>query len=173
MHSAYCLGVVFEAYSPHCNSCVLDQFYCLVAGIENLPIPTKWYSDGPSFALFPYPVIDETRSKDGNECSTCGINCSGHYVTDLQKYLVLYSEGKAIRSPPPSQIIHEFHSKNKDLNPSEVDVKQLAKTCILPMNEVEIWLDHLKQVDKNRKMGAEKAKETQKKKKEMAQKKAN
>jgi hypothetical protein len=41
------------------------------------------------------------------------------------------------------------------------------------VNEVEIWLDHLKQVDKNRKMGAEKAKETRKKKKEMAQKKAN
>ena len=33
-----------------------------------------------------------------------------------------------------------------------------------PTNEVEIWLDHLKQVDHNRKIGAEKAKATQKKK---------
>jgi hypothetical protein len=140
----------------------------LFADIEDLPIPTKWYTNGPSLALFPYPVIDRERSTDVNECASCGANCAGHYVTDLQRYLDLFSKGKAIRSPPPSQILQEFHSKKKHLTPTESDLKMLAKQCLLPENEIQIWLDHLKQVDNNRKIGAEKAKATRKRKK-MAQ----
>ena len=68
--------------------------------------------------------------------------------------------------------MHEFRSKIKGRNPSKSDLKQLAKTCLLPLSKVKIWLDHLKQVDHNRKIGAEKAKATQEKKKEMAQTKS-
>ena len=55
--------------------------------------------------------------------------------------------------------MHEFHSKIKGQNPSESDLKQFAKTCLLPLSVVKIWLDHLKQGDHNRKIRAEKARE--------------
>jgi len=125
-----------------------------------LPIPAKWFPLGPSFRLFPYPVIDATRKGPG--CKDCGDGCSGHYVTDLTKYLALYSQGKAVRSPPPSQILQEYNKKNEMF--LEVDIENLASKCLLPSNEVRLWLQHLQQVAKNSRKGAEKAKASRRRK---------
>ena len=92
-------------------------------GIKELPIPAKWFPLGPSFRLFPYPVVDATREESG--CKDCGgEGCSGHYVTDLTKYLALYSQGKAVRSPPPCQILQDYNKKNETL--LEADIENLA-----------------------------------------------
>lgn len=115
--------------------------------------------------MFPYPIIDEKLSATGTECEKCGKQCVGHYVTDLTEYVKLFSEGKAIRALPPSQIIKEFHMNNKDVSHSDAEIDKLARRCLLSPDDVKIWLDHLKQVDQNRKQGAEKAKVTRQKNK--------
>ena len=134
-------------------------------GIKNLPIPVKWSSDGVSLSLFPYPVIDEKRSATDTECKQCGNQYFGHYVTDLTEYVKLFSEGKAIRSLPPSQIIKEFHINHKDVSLSDAEIDKLARKCLLSPDDVKLWLGHLKEVDQNRKQGVEKAKITRQKNK--------
>ena len=44
----------------------------------------------------------------------------------------------------------------------------MAKKCLLPPFEVRIWFEHLEQIQKNRKRGAEKAAETRRRKKAAA-----
>jgi len=129
--------------------------------MNDLPVPAKWFPGGPSFALFPYPVIDQT--KKGTGCTNCGERCSGHYVTDLTHYFNLYSQGKALRSPPPSQILQDFYKEIQSF--VEADIERLADRCLLPLEEVNLWLHHLQQVDENRIKGAEKAKATRQEKK--------
>lgn len=64
----------------------------------------KWHPNGPSFRFFPYPVIDVTRPW-GSPCDSCGNQCTGHYVTDIDKLLELHSNNKAIRALPPGVLI--------------------------------------------------------------------
>ena len=61
-------------------------------------------------------------------------------------------------SIPPSRLLKEFFSSNPE--PTEDMVKYIAKSTLLPVNEVDIWLSHLQTVDNNRKRGAAKAAET-------------
>ena len=137
-----------------------------VVGIKDLPVPVKWSSDGVSLSPFPYPIKDENRGPANNtECKQCAKMCFGHYVTDLKEYVTLFSESKAIRSLPPSQIIQEYYRENKDVNHSDDDIDTLARRCLLSPDDVKLWLDHLKQVTQNRKQGAEKAKVTRQKNK--------
>ena len=44
-------------------------------------------------------------------------------------------------------------------------MKDLAKRVLLPVSEINIWLEHLEEVSRNRKEGAIKAAETRKRKK--------
>ena len=134
-------------------------------GIKDLPVPTKWSSEGISLSLFPYPVTDKKRNANKTDCKQCANTCFGHYVTDIKEYVKLYSEGKAIRSLPPSQIINEFYRENKDGDTSNEDIEKLAQKCLLAPSDVKLWLDHLKQVTQNRKQGAKKAKVTRQKNK--------
>ena len=114
-----------------------------------MPIPAKWFPLGPSFRLFPYPVVDATRKGPG--CKDCGEECYGHYVTDLTKYLALYSQSKAVRSPPPSQILQEYKKKNETF--LEVDIENLASKCLLPPDEVRLSLQHLQQSSRKQEEG--------------------
>ena len=68
-------------------------------------------------------------------------------MMNLSQYLALYLQGKAVLSLPPSQILYDY-------------IKNLADKCLLPPDEVKLWLQHLQQVAGNRKKGAEKAKVT-------------
>ena len=140
------LQIMFKIFS-------INWRYSEFKGIKDLPIRAKWFPGGPSFSLFPYPVADETRKGPG--CENCGDECSGHYVTDLTTYINLYSQGKAIRSQPPSQILQDYNKKNENF--SDHDIQNLARKCLLTPEEVKLWLEHLHQVAENRRKGAEKA----------------
>ena len=75
-----------------------------------MPIPAEWFPGRPSFSLFPYPVVDETRRRP--DCENSGDECSGHNVTDLTAYINLYFHSKAVRSQPPSLILQDYNKKN-------------------------------------------------------------
>ena len=44
---------------------------------------------------------------------------------------------------PPSQVILELFKRNNGI-PSEVVVEQLSRQVLLPVDEVLMWLNHLK-----------------------------
>lgn len=52
--------------------------------------------------------------------------------------------------------------------PSDDDIEQVAKRCLLPVSEVSLWINHLQTVDRNRKRGAAKAAASRKSKKNPA-----
>ena len=64
---------------------------------------------------------------------------------------------------PPSLVLKEAFKEQKGQCSAEQAVG-LAKTCLLPVNEVEMWWDHLKTVSDNRREGAAKAAKTRRKK---------
>ena len=69
---------------------------------------------------------------------------------------------------PPSQLIKEAFSALKGQSPSDDYLRKVARQCLLPTEEVHIWFDHLAEVQKNRKRGAEKAAATRRLKKQQA-----
>ena len=109
-------------------------------------------------------MVDTTRPW-GQRCQSCAENvCSGHFISDIEKLLKLQGEGKAIRALPPSKIIGEFFdsscSSERHQDPTQDDLRKLAKKCCLTVEEVEWWLEHLTKTRDNRRRGAEKAKLT-------------
>ena len=84
--------------------------------------------------------------------------CSGHYLKPE-----CLDNMKLMAARPPSVIISEEFKAHDNL--SELEVQDLAKRVLLPVSEVNIWLEHLKEVTRNRKEGAIKAAETRKRKK--------
>lgn len=46
--------------------------------------------------------------------------------------------------------------------------EDVARRTLLPVNEVEMWLNHLRTIENNRKRGAAKAAETRRQKRELA-----
>jgi hypothetical protein len=77
----------------------------------------------------------------------------------VEKLREMYSKGELKRALPPSEIIrNEF--KNEPLN-----VTSLARKCLLPENEVNIWVEHLKRKIVTREIAVQKAQETKRKKK--------
>ena len=123
-------------------------------GIPDLPVNANWYPGGPSFSMFPYPVLDKTR---GN-CTSCIGMCHGHYVTNLESYKQIYSDGCAIRASPPSEILAEFFEKENTLEPTGSQLNKLKNMCLLPADEIKLYLQHLATVSANRKEGAKKRK---------------
>ena len=53
----------------------------IFVGIPELPMAAKLSPNGPSCALFAYPVVDK-----GQDCTSCNPS-TGHYLTDLKKYM--------------------------------------------------------------------------------------
>ena len=47
--------------------------------------------------------------------------------------------------------------------PTELDIEDIAKKTLFPSKEVKMWLEHLEQVDFNRRGGAAKASENRRK----------
>ena len=67
---------------------------------------------------------------------------------------------------PPSEILKNAFDQLDDESPSEDHITELAQNTLLPKEEVILWLDHLKEVRRNRKHGAEKAAATRRSKKQ-------
>ena len=61
---------------------------------------------------------------------------------------------------PPSIVLKKHFSKNTPVN----HLRDTAKSILLPEEECQIWLDHLRTVIENRKRGAQKAAATRKSK---------
>ena len=66
---------------------------------------------------------------------------------------------------PPSTVIKEKFESLECYPPSESVCLEIAKEVLLPVGEVQMWLDHLHTIKQNRKRGAAKAAETRRRKK--------
>lgn len=109
-------------------------------------------------SMFPYPVVDKERA----DCTSCIGECAGHYITNLQSYIQKYSDGLATRSRPPSEILAEFFKIENIVDPSETNLQELKNTCLLPADEIKVYLQHLATTSANRKEGAKKRKKSKK-----------
>ena len=67
---------------------------------------------------------------------------------------------------PPSTLLKQFHHKLEGKSPTQAQLLEMAKKCLLPVHEVEMWLEHLSTIAENRKRGALKAAETRRRKKQ-------
>ena len=124
--------------------------------------PLRWFPEGPEITFLPFPTPDPSRPY-GGECEKCKPdNCAGHYLRP-DKLLAHHESGKLISLPVPhSQIIKSAFEETSGEN---IDLLAVAQETLLPLNEVELWVDHLKQVRENRRQGARKAGRTRRKKK--------
>ena len=139
-----------------CNQC--QQTCNHQSETELLP---KWHVNGPSFRFFPYPVIDVNKPW-GSPCDSCGDHCTGHFVTDIDRLLELQSKKRAIRALPPSVLIEEAFKQGCAEGENTL---HLAKKCCLSVEEVQMWLTHLKKKKLTRARAVQKARETREKKK--------
>ena len=137
-----------------------------------MPIEAHWSPKGPSLAFFPFPVIDNERPWGRSDCESCsGIECTGHYFTDLPRLLDLHRSGKAVRALPPSMIISSFIDARSPTDEiSQEKLSELAKKCCLSVHDVTCWIEHLEKIAENRRRGVEKAKITRAQKKQLQQK---
>lgn len=97
----------------------------------------KWFPGGPSLSSIPLPLPDPAHPWGSSNCSTYSGLCTGHYLKPkglsqsnamVYKATVYYSEGQSLAGTDPS----------KDL------LEGVAKKTLLPVNEVSLWLYHLK-----------------------------
>ena len=126
--------------------------------IGRAPCEMTWFPGGPTVKTIPMPIPDPSRPWGNPNCTSCSDICSGHY---LKPEVCLQKQTCANRKPP-SAILKEFFLslKKRKATPTELDIKAIAEGVLLPSSEVEMWLEHLQQVDINRKRGAAKAAET-------------
>ena len=114
------------------------------------PSSISWYLGGPSIKSIPLPVPDPDRPWNNTVCSDCNGFCAGHYL-EPKKALVA---GNAAPCSPPSIVIEKAFKSGHCVE------DELAKEVLLPSNEVNMWIEHLKAVAENRKKGAAKAAKT-------------
>jgi hypothetical protein len=72
--------------------------------------------------------------------------------------------GKTSSAKPPSHIIQSTFQQYKGIPPREI-IGQVAQEILLPLDEVDVWFEHVKQASENCARGAKKAAETRKKQK--------
>ena len=94
-----------------------------------------------------------------------GGQCHGHFLKPEQ---AIGSTLSAMRHPP-STLLKEFHQNLKGASPTQTQLLEMSKKCLLPINEVEMWLEHLTTIAANRKRGAAKAAETRRRNKQEKQ----
>lgn len=124
-----------------------------------------WYPHGPSISYLPLPTPDPTRPYGNSQCKECSGFCAGHYMKPEQLVNHVGDDGKVVgNTKPPSQVILESFKTNKGI-PNDRIVETLSKQVLLPIDEVMMWLKHLKNVQQNRAKGAQKAAATRKKNK--------
>ena len=118
------------------------------------PADVQWYPEGPLFGeVLPTPVIAPGSAK----CTQCSKkDCAGHYQTSVP-------HPKDTPAPVPSEVITEEVNVNPHFDSNRI--KKIARDCILPPSTVQFYVNHLLQVQANRKRGAEKAKKTKQAKK--------
>lgn len=122
------------------------------------PCEMTWFPGGPSVKTIPMPVPDPSRPWGNPICTSCHGVCAGHYL----KPEIGLEKQTCAKCRPPSAMLKEFFQsmKKRKTTPTEPDIKAIAEKTLLPPVEVRMWLEHLQQVDLNRRRGAAKAAET-------------
>lgn len=67
-------------------------------------------------------------------------DCYGHYVTDVTELLNLYAVDKALRCPPPTEILADFHKSRSSGCIEDADVSMLAKKCLLSTDDIKLHM---------------------------------
>ena len=91
----------------------------------------------------PLPVPDLKHPWGSLNCDSCPGFCAGHFLTPEE---ALKSNDPCM-SLPPSYILKEFLSTNPQ--PTEEMMEDVARRTLLPVSEVEIWLNHLRTIKNN------------------------
>lgn len=120
-----------------------------------------WYANGPPISFIPVPTPDPHRPFGQESCQECKGKCSGHYMKPDKLWEHVVKGGKVAQASPPSEVILATHQQHKGIPPRGV-MKETAKKVLLPLEEVEMWFQHLQQSSENRARGAKKAAETRK-----------
>ena len=120
----------------------------------------NWFPGGPKITYMPLPIPDPDQPWGSTTCTKCTGRCCGHF---LMPEMAEKATTPAMK--PPSTIIKEVFIGLNGQAPSETFFENLAKQCLLPTEEVKIWVEHLSQVQRNRQRGAQKAAATRKQKK--------
>ena len=129
----------------------MDVFiHCANRKLDQVLREYKWYTDDPPVNKLLLPVADPKKPWGDKECKDCKGFCSGHYLKPVE---VLNNKHGQKFSQPPSVVIQ---NKLKQLQSSHVNVTELACSTLLPVEEVNIWIDHLTTLAENRKKGLRK-----------------
>ena len=128
------------------------------------PALPHWYSGGPTIDFFPLPVPDPSRPWGNSNCPDCKGICGGHFLKPNENLQNIRGATNHMLKPP-SLVIKEF-LQSKDNVYETADIDELARSVLLPAEEVKFWIDHLDTVKENRKRGAQKARLTRQAKKQ-------
>lgn len=97
----------------------------------------------------------------GGQCQYCEGVCSGHYLKNDKLWQHANSGGK-LGKPQPDVILAVYH-KHKSLS-SKAVIQQVARSVLLPCEEVRFWFDHLHQTHEDRRKETQKAAQTRREK---------
>lgn len=125
----------------------------------------EWFPNGPKVDSIPLPVPDPDQPWGSSNCNKCRGCCTGHFLSPKEAIKAIATKTHAPMSQPPSILLKEFFQQYGS-DPSDALLENIAKKCLLPVNEVRMWLQHLQTVNTNRKRGAAKAAETRRRKKQ-------
>ena len=139
---------LLACFKPECPHTLCQK---LVGSSRN---DFHWFPNGPPLLQIPLPVVDPARPWGGSSCTECKGHCSGHYLKPEES---LTSGNEPCESP--SCVIQQAFKAN-----TANDVEELARKVLLPPEEVELWIEHLRTVASNRKRGAEKGAKTRRQK---------
>ena len=115
-----------------------------------------WFPNGPPLSYVPIPTPDPNRPYGREDCSECKGKCSGHYMKPSQQWEHVSRGGNVAEATPPSDVIRMTYQQYKDIPPKDI-VEHTAEKVLLPLEEVEMWFEHVKTTAENRVRGAKKA----------------
>ena len=133
---------------------------------QPLPCEAKtWFPGGPSLSYFPLPVPDPTQPWGNAGCEKCKGVCHGHFLPPQNALM----SSLLPMSKPPSEILKDAFNQLKERSPSDDLITEVAQKTLLSKEEVILWFNHLAEVQRNRKRGAEKAAATRRSKQQRDQ----
>ena len=115
-----------------------------------------WYCGGPLLKCIPLPIPDKSRPWGDVNCKQCEGFCAGHYLKPAEVISILKTspfENMPYVSPP-STVLYDFFLSLNGKQPTELQVKSIARKVLLPTDSVKMWLAHLDVIKQNRKRGA-------------------
>lgn len=118
---------------------------CLQSNSDSDAFDT-WFPDGLELTYFPIPIIDSARPW-GGPCQQCSGICTGHYLKPEDHLTHFRAKGKTdMQSKPASVVIREAQKEAQKRNHvlTEEEITGLARQTLLSVEEVTIWLDHLR-----------------------------